>query len=132
MKVTMENIKHFGGKLQKPVKQLPGLTMAVAGKAVKQQLSNTKEYLLHAASHLKMLPKIRSLDDVTHFATEAGNRSIAYAKKTLAVLQEGAHQYQGWAKKTAKTLGLKTSKRKPVTAAKKTVSARRIKKTGTA
>ena len=129
MKITYANMKHIGKNIRKPIQELPRLTLAVAGNAVKQQVSHTKEYLAHATRHLKMLPKIRSLEDATHFATEAGNRSIAYAKKTLAVLQEGATQYQGWAKKTAKALGLKIVAKTTGNAKKKTASYKQPKRT---
>lgn len=122
MNATIERIKYVGKNIKKPAKELPRLTLAVAGQVAKQQMANTKEYLSQAANHLKMLPKIRSFEDATHFATEAGNRSIAYAKKTLAVLKEGTTQYQNWAKKTAKTLGLKTGYKKPIKVTKKAVS----------
>lgn len=98
---------------QKPLQELRQLTWQVAGQTTKQHLMHTKEYFSNSMKHLKMLPKIRSFEDATHFATEAGNRSIAYAKKTLAVLQDGMTQYQGWAKKTAKAFGLFKTNIKP-------------------
>lgn len=98
---------------QKPLQELRQLTRDLAGQATKQHLMHAKEYFSNSMKHLKMLPKIRSFEDATHFATEAGNRSIAYAKKTLAVLQEGMTQYQGWAKKTARAFGLLKADIKP-------------------
>lgn len=107
---------------QKPLQELRQLTWQVAGQTTKQHLMHTKEYFSNSIKHLKMLPKIRSFEDATHFATEAGNRSIAYAKKTLAVLQDGMTQYQGWAKKTARAFGLlKTDIKPPSRTAKKII-----------
>lgn len=89
---------------------------------LKQLVGQTRDYLLSSARHLKKLPEIRSFGDAVQFATDAKNRGMTYAKKTVAVLQKGAAQYKAqcgdWVK-TKKGEWVKMGSKAPLGAKKK-------------
>lgn len=97
---------------------------------LEQVVDTTKNYLLGSAKHLKGLPKIRSVNDAVQFATEAKNRGMTYAKKTVALLKKGAAEYQAqygdWIK-TKKGEWIKMGAKSPV-ATKKRSTVKRSKR----
>lgn len=101
---VFERVSNIGKTATAPMIEFPKVAFKVTEQAMKKEFANASELFKNGKQHLKAVPSIRTFDDVTTFATEAGNNMITFAKQTLDVAKESHLEYKSWLMKNTSTL----------------------------